>query len=232
MYRAILLEPEYEGNIGFVARLVENFGIDELALVDPECEMGEEARDRASHAQGTLEEARIVDDLEPVIEDLDYLAGTTGIQVSEDNVLRDGVPPEMIAEEVPDEASVGVMFGREGKGLSNEELDLCDFTVKIPTSEDYPVMNLSHAAAVVFYEIFKNREEDGSDDARPSSRREREVLENLYKGVTERLGWEERRQEKALRAFRNVLGRSYITDRELQFLLGTFRETRDELGED
>ncbi|MDY6773761.1 MAG: TrmJ/YjtD family RNA methyltransferase [Candidatus Nanohaloarchaea archaeon] len=220
MYRAIVLEPEYEGNAGFIARLAENFDIDELVFVNPQCDFGTEAEARASHAADRLRSSRVVEDLEDAIGGLDFLIGTTGIKPSEDNVLRSGIGPGEMAEKIPEDAAVGILLGREGKGLSNEELDLCDFVVSIPTSEDYPVMNLSHAAAVVFYKLYTADEADRSS----SSRERRQVLENLFKGVTESLDWNESRKEKTLRAFRNVLGRAYATDRELQLLLGAFRE--------
>ncbi|MFB6265899.1 MAG: RNA methyltransferase [Candidatus Nanohaloarchaea archaeon] len=224
MYRAILLEPEQEGNVGSVARLVENFSIDEFMLVNPECSIGEEAEKYASHAVDRLRSARTVRELDRAVEDLDYLIGTTGIRPSDNNVLRRGVRPEEMVENLPRDADLGVMFGREGKGLSNEELDRCDFVVSIPTSDEYPVMNLSQAAAVIFYEIYTSNE-SGRD---PSARKRREVLENLFKDVTGRLDWNVSRKEKTVRAFRNVLGRAYTSERELQLLLGAFRELTGE----
>lgn len=228
MERAILLQPEYEGNVGFVARLVANFDVDELAIVDPQCEIGEEARKRAGHAQEVLASARTPDSLDPVIDDLDYLAGTTGIGAGEDNVLRHGVPPRAFAAERNPGADLGLLFGREGKGLSNMELDRCDAVITIPASDDYPVMNLSHAAAVVFHELFAAE----GEEREPSSRREREALENLFKGVAGRLDWQDERRRTALRAFRNVLGRSRVTGRELQLLLGLFGDIKKRLGDE
>lgn len=227
MYRAVVLEPAYEGNAGFIARLAENFAIDELVFVNPQCTFGETAMERASHAAERLRSARVLDTLDDAVADLDYLVGTTGIKASEENVLRNGVPPAEMVQHLPADADLGVLLGREGTGLSNEELDRCDFTVSIPTSADYPVMNLSHAAAVIFYELYTAEPEV---EAAPSSRERRQVLENLFKGVTERLDWERERSERTIRAFRNVLGRAYTTDRELQLLLGAFRETRDMIG--
>ncbi|MDY6769744.1 MAG: TrmJ/YjtD family RNA methyltransferase [Candidatus Nanohaloarchaea archaeon] len=227
MYRAVVLQPEYEGNIGAIARLVENFGIDELCLVDPQCDIGGEAEQRAAHATDRLRGARVVDDLGPVIDDLDYLIGTTGIKAGEENVLRHGSPPRTVLDGIPADADVGLLLGREGTGLSNAELDRCDAVVTVQTTDDYPVMNLSHAAAVLFHEL--HRAERGGAGA--SSRERRAALDNLFKRVIDSLDWDETRSERTVRAFRNVLGRAYVTDRELQLLLGAFRETRDALGD-
>lgn len=231
-YRAIIVEPEYAGNVGFIARLIDNFSIDEFFLVNPQCSLDKEAEDRAVHAQETLSAARIVEELEYAVDGLDYLVGTTGVDATDENLLRTTVTPEQMTADIPEDAHVGIILGREGKGLSNEELDICDFTVRIPTSENYPVMNLSHAAAVMFYECFQAADSRTVEDGTSSSRQKRDVLENLFKDATESVNWEQHRQEKAVRAFQNVLGRSYVTGRELSLLLGWFREVTEQLPTD
>ncbi len=231
MLRAILHEPAYAGNIGFVARLADNFAVDELVLVSPQCDIDGEARDRASHAQETLDRARIVDDLDMVLDDLDVAVGTTGIRTGTENVLRHGTTPREMADDLDPAARTGVVFGREGTGLSNDELDRCDYTVSIPASPDYPVMNLSHAAAVVLYELYQAR--DGAErDGELASREDRAVLENLFKGVADSLEWNGTRREKTVRAFRNVLGRATVTRREHRLLCGLFSDVQDRLGDD
>lgn len=238
MYRAIVLEPESSGNIGFIARLAENFAVDELVLVDPQCNLqSEEAQKYASNAQDRLRQARQVDSLEQAAEDLDVLVGTTGIDVSEENILRNSITSREMTDELPQDTDIGILLGREGTGLSNEELERCDFVVRIPTSPEYEVMNLSHAASVLFYELYLHVEdtadvEDGStsaEDGKNSGRTQRDVLENLFKDATENLDWERHRTDKTVRAFRNILGRSYATDREVALLLGAFREMRDRM---
>lgn len=236
MHRVIVVEPESEGNIGFICRLVENFAIDELFLVNPQCEIGDVAESRASHAQDTLKDARIIDELDHATNELDMLVGTTGLTGSDENVLRTTITPRQMTDQLPEDADIGVMLGREGKGLTNAELDRCDFTVRIPTSDAYEVMNLSHAAGVICYELFLSQKDSDDTSTKynigdtPSSRKKRSVLENLFKDTTETFDWEPDRTEKTLRAFRNVIGRSYITDRELSLLLGFMREVKRSLN--
>lgn len=228
MDRAIVLEPEYAGNMGFMARAADNFDIDELVFVNPQCELGEEAKKRAAHAQKTLEQARIVDELGTVLDDLDLVVGTTGKRVDEENVHRHATSPREVFESISDDARLGILLGREGNGLSNAELDRCDVVVSVPTSADYPVMNLSHAAAVLFYARFQSSREGGEVAA---SRAQRAALENLFKDVAGTLDWNESRREKTLRAWRNVLGRSSATGVEVQLLCGLFRAVYDTLGD-
>jgi TrmH family RNA methyltransferase len=175
----------------------------------------------------------VVEDLSYAVDEADYLVGTTGVDATDENLVRSTVTPQQMTQDIPDEATVGLLFGREGIGLTNDELARCDTVVRIPTAEDYPVMNLSHAVAVVFYECFTGRTGSrAANTGTPSSREERDVLENLFKDATERLDWRQHRQEKALRAFHNVIGRAYITGHELSLLHGAFREIRDRLDAD
>lgn len=231
-FHAIVVEPESQGNLGFIARLIDNFAIGDYFIVSPQCEIGETARTRAVHAQESLDAARVVDDLSYAVEEIDYLVGTTGIDATDENLVRATVEPEDIPANVPDDAAVGLMFGREGTGLTNEELRMCDIVVRIPTDDAYPVMNLSHAAAVVFYECFKDTGSRTAEDGTASSQEQRDVLENLFKDVTGTLDWEQHRREKVKHAFTNVIGRAYITGHEASLLLGLFREVRNRLQTD
>ena len=57
-----------------------------------------------------------------------------------------------------------MLIGREGDGLNNHEINLCDFMVTIPTFPEYPVLNASHAAAIIFYELFKHSKDKKIDE--------------------------------------------------------------------
>lgn len=233
MQRIILMEPETPGNIGFIARLAENFAVDEYFLINPQCDpMGEEARTHAVHAQDTLEKARVVETLDQASENLDYLLGTTGITGTDENLVRTSIPPRDMTGHVPMDAHIGLLFGRESNGLSNKELDRCDAVVSIPTADDYPVLNLSHAVAIILYEFNASHSSKSASSETASSRKERAVLENLFKDITGTLDWEQGRREKAVRVFQNALGRAYLTGYELSHLLGLFREIRDHVAED
>lgn len=145
MKAVIVIEPEIPENTGFIARLCENFGF-ELRLVNPGFNL-KEARKTASKAQKKLEKARIFDEIEESIEDLDYVVGTKpGRGTSLNNFQPRG--------------NTSLMIGRESSGLTNDELDLCDATVHIET-EDYSSINQSHAAAILMNSFSKNSENKG-----------------------------------------------------------------------
>lgn len=232
MDRVIVLEPAEQGNVGAIARLADNFDVDELVLVSPRCSIGEEARTFAANAQERLEHARVVDDLDVALEGLDLVVGTTGDRAGDENLVRHALEPGEVAGRLEPRLRTGLLFGRESTGLSNAELDRCDTVVSVTTSPAYPVMNLSHAVAVVLHEFHRAGREAGAEDHDFASRADRETLENLFKGVTDRLDWNGSRRDRTVRAFRNVLGRTAMTGREHRLLCGLFSDVRDRLGDD
>ena len=148
----ILLEPETAGNVGAVARVMKNFGFQNLVLANPKCDYkSQEARDRAKHANDILKQTKIIKKNE--LRKYYTLIGTTAQLGTDYNIPRSPLTPEQLSKIIHDKKNVGVLFGREGSGLSNKEIELCDFVVTIPTSKKYPTMNLSHSVAVICYEL-------------------------------------------------------------------------------
>ena len=150
----VLVGPLHEGNVGFAARSMKNFGFTDLVLVDP-CPLGEIARACAMHASDVLENARTMS-LEQVFSDHQLIVATTGGLTK--SVCRSMRMPYYTPAEIRDRirqirGEVAILFGRENRGLSNEEIRRCDMICTIPASPSYPILNISHAVAVVCYEL-------------------------------------------------------------------------------
>ncbi len=155
--RVVLVEPEGKVNVGFVARTCVNFGVDELYLVSPKAEIDEEALRYAAKARGFLEGASIVDSLDEALEGVDVSVCTTSRHGQRHDVLRHTITAEELARRMHRWSSMAIVFGRESTGLTRSELAKCHLAVTIPASPEYPVLNLSHAVAVVLYELWKAR---------------------------------------------------------------------------
>ncbi|MFH0748332.1 MAG: TrmH family RNA methyltransferase [Candidatus Bathyarchaeota archaeon] len=85
----VLVEPEHEGNIGSVARLMKNFGLTRLWLVNPKAKLGEETVALASHARDVLDHARIFNNLDETLNGIDFAVGTTSIRAKRSsNILQ------------------------------------------------------------------------------------------------------------------------------------------------
>lgn len=233
MIYVVFVEPEAPGNVGFMARVMKNFGLHRLVLIKPG-ELGEEAHYHAMHAQDVLQDSVTHHSLEQFLdeEQVDFAVGTTGAAGGSYNVSRIAITPEKLAESLDPDAKVALIFGREGDGLSNQELELCNVVVTIPTSDEYPIMNISHAAAVIFYELYKNVKTYPRLEVRESSRQEREDIVGFLDQILGALDYPPHKHQKALIIFGRILGRAFITGREAHTTKGVFRKIRDMLIKD
>ena len=222
-YYVILAEPKFSGNVGAVARAMKNFGLSNLILVNP-CEVGEEAYQRAMHAKDVLERASEHKTLDEAVEDLDYLVGTTGFDTGKDKRhLRKNLTPKNFAAKMGDmEGRVGIMFGREDYGLYNQELERCDAVVTIPTSRDYPILNISHAVTIVFYELFNADIGGGTRVIRQASGFEKDKMLNQFTDFLDAMEYPEHKRKNTTVMFQRILGRAVLSKWEFHTLMGVF----------
>ena len=217
--RIVLVGPKYEGNVGAVARSMANFGMHELYLVNP-CEIGEDAYRRAKHGNFILEGAKRVSSLKEAIDGCFLVVGTSGITTKGNkNYVRVPITAEEFSERMNGyEEKVALLFGPEDTGLFQEELALCDVLVTIPSSPDYPVLNLSHAATIVMYELF------GSDVPKPipAGETEKEQIFEFFDLLLDAINYPEHRKDGTSVMFRRMIGRSVPTRWEYNTLLGVF----------
>lgn len=229
----VLVEPEFSGNIGFIARVMMNFNFQNLILVNPRVGLDDTAYIFASHAGSVLDGARIVSSLDEIVSEFDFLVGTTSKVGGDYNVLRVPITPRQLAESLIDvEGKVALLFGRESIGLTNRELGLCDVVVTIPSSEVYPVLNVSHAVAIILYELYVSglRGRGFSLKFREASRVEKEFLLKYFDRLLEAVDYPEYKRRIARTIFRHVIGRSFISGREAHTLMGVFRSVLVRLG--
>jgi tRNA (cytidine32/uridine32-2'-O)-methyltransferase len=225
-----VVQPKTPGNVGTIARAMKNFGVSDLLLVDPpELERDGEAYGFAGHArEDVLPNAREVT-FDEVCERF-HTVGFTAItgEDSRRHVRFPFTTPEELTETLGEVTGpVCLVFGREGKGLSNEELARLDQVASIPASPDYPVMNLGQAATVTLYALRTLTLGDASQ--LPDVERHRaaphdvERLNEYWDEFVRAVGHKEHKLEKTTRLFRRVVGRADLTDREANTLMGVFR---------
>ena len=218
--RVILVEPKNEENIGAVARATKNFGFSDLYLVNPP-NIGKKALSIASHAHDLLNACTIVGSVDEAIASSALIAGTTSQPgISRNRHMR--MPffsPHELKKKVESKGGIlSLLFGREDVGLLNEELIQCDVVVCIPTSPEYPVMNLSHAVAVVLYEL---RDVEGdSGEITLAAVEDKERLFNHMRTFLKEIEYKEYKREKTMLMLRRILGRAELTEREVQTLRG------------
>ncbi|MBI2549463.1 RNA methyltransferase [Candidatus Woesearchaeota archaeon] len=233
MITVILLEPEEPGNIGAIARAMKNFNLSSLVLIEPKCDyLCDEAFCRAKHAKDLLKKATRTD--KTVLKSFDYLVGTTAIRGTSYNLSRHPLTPQQMAERIAKLAAtqnIGILFGREGNGLTLAEIRACDFMVTIPTTSDYAALNISHAAGILFYELFLHTSLHSSK-ASPhpfASKKEKEVLLNYIDECLHQLRFEsEDKQASQQRVWKRLINKGLLTKREAFVLMGFFRKYRQQ----
>ncbi len=223
----VFVECESPGNVGFLARAMANFGLKNLVLINP-CELNEAAYYQAMHGKTIVENA-VINSTYPTIEDflkkqeIDFIVGSTGTPGGSYNLSRIPIKAQELGESINLNNKIAILFGREGNGLYNEEIDLCDIIVSIPTDPSYPIMNISHAAAIIFYELFKNRNEFPVEGLEEATKIEKEYLLKDMEKIINQLNIPEHKEKTALKSFKNIINRAFITGREAHTLKGVLR---------
>jgi tRNA/rRNA methyltransferase len=226
----VLVEPLYDGNVGSVARAMKNFGFSELVLVNP-CKIEDFGLAMASHARDVLMMARSFTTLEEALAGADLVVGTTGKRLDEaQHHLRLHLrvpcltPRELAKKLAGKEGTVALLLGREDCGLNSEELALCDMLVSIPTSNGYPVMNLSHSAAVLFYELAQTESEHlDSCKVEMASGETLALLRDKSAQLLRETSYPTHKVDFTLLMLRRILGRAELTQREARTLLGLIK---------
>ncbi|MFW9881737.1 MAG: RNA methyltransferase, partial [Candidatus Thorarchaeota archaeon] len=168
-FYVVLVQPEHFGNIGAIARVMENFNFKKLiifnSLVPIENIMSYKTEGFAMHGKDVLFNAEIIEinnqqnhisEFRNFLRRFDYIIATTARGKRHSNIKRLAIFPEDF--NIPTSVKplkIGILFGRESHGLTNEEISLADILLRIPTGTNYSTLNLSHACGIILYEIFK-----------------------------------------------------------------------------
>ena len=235
MISIILIEPENAGNTGAIARCMANFGLKNLVLINPKCDiLSKEAMDRAVHAKEILKKAKVKNP--DFLESFDYLIATTAKLGTDYNIPRSPLSPGKLAEklaEISDISKIGLVIGRESCGLTNDEIKMCDFVCTIPTSCKYPTMNISHAVAVILYDIFNARAEVSKKERIgehiiPAGRKDKEAFFKELHNLLDKIDFstKEKRETQKI-VWKKLIGKSFLTKRELFALFGFVRKIKE-----
>lgn len=229
-FSVLLVEPQYRDNVGHVARSLLNFGVGELCLVNGP-EIDEDMRQRAVHAQRVLTEARRFPSMVEARREFDVLvAFAARISTLNKSHLRMAEPLAKVARRVDEMGGrIGLVFGREDFGLSNEDVEQCDLVCTIPTHATYRSMNLSHAVTVALYE-FTRTEHPPTPYVSMAKPHEKEVLFSTWRHLNRNLGFKEHRVEQADMMLQRVLGRAGLTAWEYHRIMGTLSRSLKRLG--
>ncbi len=159
--KVVLVEPAGPINVGSVARLCENFSVEELRIVSPKCDyLAQEAKMMAVKGVKILEKAKIYKDLNSALSDCSRIIATCGRKEHGEIPLHSNKDALIWSLKSGTDETIALVFGREDRGLSNEELLKANKVISLNTSENYPSLNLSHAVAIILHQFNQFNELD------------------------------------------------------------------------
>ena len=219
--RIVLNEPQNLVNIAGVIRAMKNMGLSRLHVVNPAEWDAWRITGIAHRCDDLVDDARHFDHLEDAVADCVLVVGTSArARTAHRNY---GYAADW-ADRLVDRARAGpvaLVFGREDRGLSNEELDRCDGVAIIPTSEDYSSLNLAQACLLLAYEIRQVATGSlpplprGKRSTAPASRDQLELMFRALEGGLERIDFfSARRAENVMRTFRTLFARADLDEQE------------------
>lgn len=221
--RVVLVEPREAGNVGAAARVMKNFGFDDLWIVGQHPQLLPVAGWWASGADDLLANAHFARTLLEAVADAHLVVATTSTRGRATSA--DFTPAALAGRfaALSSGQTLALVFGREDSGLTHEEVVLCQRTAVIPTSEAFPTMNLAQAVGVFSYELSQIDRQAGTKELAPAGHVERlhERLESLLLQVGFLHANNPARIYDEIRA---LLARAELDEREVTILLGIVRQ--------
>jgi tRNA/rRNA methyltransferase len=224
----VLCQTQMGENVGAAARAMKNFGLSQLRLAAPKCGWpNDRAHMLASGAGDIIDRTTIFDDAPAALADFQLVLATTA---RGRDIVREVLTPEAAARRLREAAQDGVktaiLFGGERAGLTNEEMDLADAAITIPTAE-FSSLNLGQAVLLLGYEWWK------AADATPASRTRssiakpasRDELVGLFEHLERELDaahffFPPEKKDAMVRNIRAMLLRSHLNDQEVRTIRG------------
>ncbi len=157
----ILSRPRYPENIGAAARAIRNMGCKQLIVVDPQnCDLSRVLKMATHAAIEVVEQMQVYEDLRSALEPLNYIVGTTARLGGQRQLIGSAAGLAQKLAPISEKNRVGLLFGPEDRGLTNDDIRLCDELVNIPTAE-FSSLNLAQAVMVVCYELRRYNQPKG-----------------------------------------------------------------------
>ncbi len=239
-FTVVLVQPEHAANIGSIARIMANFDFEKLVIFNPieraENIFSYQTHGFAMHGKDILRDLKIIEveeqenyfsEFKKYLNQFDLVLATTAKGRKYTNIKRLAIFPEDL--KIPSSLkplNIAILFGKESRGLTNDEISLADILLRIPTGKNYPTLNISHACGIILYEVFKKINKlsvgRGNKPVLLANRENRQTLYKLVNGVLKKLKIRTHRKENVNFAFRNILERSFMSRKELSLISGVF----------
>ena len=230
--KVILVEPNGPLNVGSVARLCSNFEVEELRIVSPKCDIYSlETKKMALKGQKFIDHCKIYQNLENAIFDCDLVIASCGrIDVSKDSFFESSEDIFSWILTFKKIKNLAIIFGREDRGLTNSELLLANKTFNIPTSQNNPSLNLSHAVSIVLYELNKSSKKNLNNELKVFNLASSKQIHDSFLEIEElllKVGYLLKHTSKAkISKFKNFILRANTSMHEINILRGIVHQIK------
>jgi tRNA (cytidine32/uridine32-2'-O)-methyltransferase len=230
--RIVLVNTSHPGNIGAAARAMKNMGLSRLYLVDPKEHPTYEAFSRAAGADDVLGDAVVTDSLADALKGCVWVAGTSARERTVQWSLYNPRDCADLCLEQSGQGDVAIVFGRERTGLTNEELEMCNGLVHIPTNPEYNSLNVAAAVQVLCYEVrtafLSNLDSGGvktktqKEDMPATTDQLEGMYQHMYQMMEDISFFGKTNPEVIMRRLKSLFNRAQTTKREVAILRGIF----------
>ena len=223
----ILVRPQMGENIGSVARAIKNFNIKHLRIVNPRCNWpNQKALATSVGAKDILKSTKIYNSVEESIADLNIIfASSSRIR----KVNKKIITVSNLKTKIKKNKKIGILFGPEASGLSNDEISCADFLVKIPSNKKFSSLNLSHSAIIFCFEIFQHFSKkkviykSGYGSSTATKSEVNKFLNFIIQGLDKKGFLQpDHKRQSMIRNINNIFHRSNLSEQEIRILLGIF----------
>ena len=223
--RIVLVNTTHPGNIGAVARAMKNMAFNSLYLVSPRFFPDQEAEARASGADDVLQRATVTDSLDAALTGCRLVIGVSARQRALSWPLISPRQCAGLAVRELGHHDVAIVFGREHSGLSNDELAMCHYQVRIPCNDEFPSLNLAAAVQIITYEchlaLAQTQALSQSGDDTPAAAEDVELFYQHLEQVLVEIDFLDPAQPRQLmRRLRRLFNRVRLDQNELNILRG------------
>ena len=222
----ILHKPQLSENIGACARAIKNFNFEKLILIDPKPSFPNDKIIATSvGANDVIKKSKVFDHLEPALNKIDYLIATTS-RFRNKNIkhiqLKD-------LKKIDYKKKIAFMFGSEASGLSNNEISYANYTMRIPTNNDFKSLNLSHSLIIVAQIVFNLinldlKKYSKSKKINPATKKQVQAMLNLCINNLDDRNFFKPKEKKPimLENLRSIFYRMELSEKETRILSSVF----------
>ena len=223
----ILVRPQLGENIGSTARALKNFNIPNLRIVNPRCAWpNSKALATCVGAKNILQSVKISKSIEQTVSDLDIIFASTS---RKRKVNKKVISITEFTKKIKNNQKVGIIFGPEASGLTNDEVNSADYLVTVPTNTSFTSINLSHTVILFCFQLFQHfykkkfSPKSGYKSSLATKSEVNKFINFIVKGLDNKGFLQPKhKRQSMIRNINNIFHRLNLSEQEIRILLGIF----------